>query len=530
MKGCRRWIAGLIVFAGMVMPSVANAADCTLTGSGLETSATDLSTYQPATGTLKASMIFVDFSDHAFDPAEDPPDYPGNLPNPPGIGHSIVDWASNYFGTVSGGRLSLDVKMDDHWVRMPHPASSYSFQTFPGQKAFIQDAVTAADPTFDFSGRQTIYVVSAATGPYTGGGPLPNSPAFIGPDSFGVNTNDGVTIHWGASFGDDVRRPSPDYGAHILAHETSHTFGLPDLYSFGQDFDHQHLNVGAWDRMGWIGPGFGYSGWHSLKLGWLDPSQAVCVDGDATATLTPMSNPGGTKMLISKTDSHTAYVAEVRSSTGVDTGICNEGVLVYKVDANANTGGAHGAGPIDVELSDPNNPGDPTDQLCGAISNAPFGVDQSFTEGPVTVQVLSGDPATGYTVRMTGVVHSVPPDPTPDPTPNPTPNPDPTPTPQTGGIEAKLELNGKRKAVASLTCPAAASACTGKLTLKGRGGLGALGESKYSVAPPGGELTVKIAKSARKTLKNLIRKKGKAKATATLDGPTGTVRQKVKLS
>jgi hypothetical protein len=40
---------------------------------------------------------------------------------------------------------------------------------------------------------------------------------------------------------------------------------------------------------------------------------------------------------------------------------------------------------------------------------------------------------------------------------------------------------------------------------------------------------VKIAKSARKDLADVIKKKGKAKATATLDGPTGTIKTKVKL-
>jgi M6 family metalloprotease-like protein len=544
MKGYRRWIAGLIVVIGLAVPAAADGA-CTLSGSGLETSTTDLSHFQPSTGTLNASMIFVDFPDHHFDPTENPPDYPGNFPNPPGIGHALVDWASTYFDEVSGGRLTLDVKMDNDWVRMPHNASFYNapFLSFAAQRQFMFDAINAADPTFDFSGRQTVYVVSAPTA-----GAIGNSPAFIGEGSFGIDTNDGVRIHWGASMGDDVRRATPNYGAHVLAHETSHTFGLPDLYIFRQSlFENQHLNVGSWDLMGWIGPGFGFTGWNLLKLGWLDPSQVVCVNdsnGDATATLSPLGSPGGTKMLVSKTSSSatsssTAYVAEVRTNTGVDSGmgfdtpICHEGVLIYKVDANAGTGGQHGAGPIDVQLSDPNNPGDPTDQDCGAIANAPFDVGQTFTQGSVTVQVLSGTPASGYSVRMTGpVTPASPTGPTGPTAPTgptgPTGPAGPSATAQTGGIDRKLHLDGKKRVVVSLTCPAEASACTGKVTLTLPEGT-KLATGDYSVAPPGGDVPLNLGRKARKALNSAFGKKSKAKATATLDGASGAVTQKVKL-
>ena len=73
----------------------------------------------------------------------------------------------------------------------------------------------------------------------------------------------------------------------------------------------------------------------------------VCVDGEATATLSPLASPGGTKMLVSKTSASTAYVAEVRTPAGVDAGMCHPGgVLVYEVDANAASGGPVDDGPI----------------------------------------------------------------------------------------------------------------------------------------------------------------------------------------
>ncbi len=391
MKGFRRWIAGVTVLGAMAIPAGAHAADCTLSGSGQE-GPTDTSFYQVPDATLEASMLFVDFSDFPAVSGETPPNDPGK------IGSDLVDWAAGYLGTVSGGRTSLAVQMDTQWRRMPDPATHYTFQTFAGQREFMEDAVDLANPTFNFSGRQILYVVAAPTSNTV----LPNSPAFIAFNNEAI-VADGARIRWGSSMGNDVRFASPDYGSHILAHETGHTFGLPDLYTYSKPFDEAHLNAGAWDLMGWIGPGLGFNGWHRQKLGWLDPAQVVCVDGEATATLTPLATAGATKMMISKTSASTAYVAEVRTPVGVDAGMCHPGgVLIYKVDANAPAGGPVDNGPIFVELAEPSNPGDPNDSVCGALQNAPFELNESFAAGPVTVQVLSGTPATGFQVRMTG--------------------------------------------------------------------------------------------------------------------------------
>jgi len=84
------------VIALAILPGKALASDCTLSGSGLE-GATDTSFYQPATGALKASMIFVDFADHPFAAGESSPQT--------SIGPALVDWATGYFSGVSGGQI-----------------------------------------------------------------------------------------------------------------------------------------------------------------------------------------------------------------------------------------------------------------------------------------------------------------------------------------------------------------------------------------------------------------------------------------
>jgi M6 family metalloprotease-like protein len=516
MNGQRRRIAGLIavvVVASLAGPAAAEAADCTLSGSGQE-GPTDTSFYQAPDATLEASMLFVEFPG---DPAVG-----GETPPETTIGPQLRTWAASYLSDVSFGDTALDVQFDNQWLPMSKPANQYTFQTFAGQREFMAEAATLADTAgFDFSGRRTLYVVAAPTG-----GDLGNSPAFIAFSNEAI-VKDGTSIRWGSSLGDDSHIATNNYGSHVLAHETGHTFGLPDLYSYGEPFATAHLNAGAWDLMGWIGPGLGFNGWHRQKLGWLDPAQAVCVDGEATATLSPLASPGGTKMLVSKTSASTAYVAEVRTPVGVDSAMCHPGgVLIYEVDANAASGGAADNGPIFVELAEPGNPGDPNDSACGALQNAPFEPGENFTAGAVTVQVLSGSPAAGYQVRMTGP--ATPTDPGPaDPT-DPTGPTGPAAGARTGGIEKKLRLDGKKRVIAALTCPAGASACTGTVRLSLSNGK-QLASGGYSVAPPGGDVPLKLGRKARKALKKAFGKKDKTKATALLDGADGKVTQKVKL-
>ena len=493
---------GLALLAGA---GQAQASDCMLSGPGLEGPTT--TTFHQIPGpTLKASMIFVDFSDHPAPGAETPPQST--------IGPQLADPAANYYLAASYDHLELDIKMDDAWVRMPHPSTSYTATTFEGQRAYMADAVTAANNAgFDFSGRQTLYVVGAPTG-----GTLPNSPAFTADDGNAIVV-DGTRIRWGSTLGDDAHLPG-GYGAHVLEHETGHTLGLPDLYRYGAPtFDTTHLGVGSWDLMGWIGPGMDMMAWHKLKLGWLEPSEWTCVQGTATADLTPLDDAGhGKKMLVAQTGPATAYVAEVRGPSGLDSGMCdNGGVLIYKVDDNALSGWASGTPPIQVELAHPSDPGDPNGP-CAALANAPFGVGpgetSDFAEGDVTVHVASGNPSTGYRVTMTG--------PTDDPDP-------PLPGHVTGAVGPRLQLSGLRKATAQLLCPTDNAGCQGKLTLKLKGGK-TLAADRYTVATGGiAELGLKIRRSSKRALRKALGHKQRLGAKVTLDGPSGIHTTKVKL-
>ncbi|MFG2873732.1 M6 family metalloprotease domain-containing protein [Streptomyces sp. NPDC048337] len=298
---------------------VAPASDCALpgrTGWTDEGHDTDRTLFQPSTGTRRVLTLFVDF-----------PDAPDTDSTQPYAAHLAP--AADWLGTASHGRVRLDVSVLPRWIRMPAASDSYGFArglTFEAHEKYVRDAIAAADPYADFSRYDMVYVVptKAATA-------ISFSPTYIhDPATPGV-TADGTRLKWAVTFGQDMWH----WGFKVAAHETGHTFGLPDLYAFTGA---PHRYVGGWDVMGDIaGHAPQFLGWHSWKLGWTRDRQVACLAGPGrrTVTLTPVERPGGTKIAVVRTGETAAYVAESRQG---------QGVLVYKVDSAVRTG----EGPVRV--------------------------------------------------------------------------------------------------------------------------------------------------------------------------------------
>ena len=443
----RRGILGLIAltFGSLVLagPAQADAGACSLTGSGRE-GATDTTFFQVPDSTLETAMIFVDFPDH--------PSVGGETPPSSTIGPTLANRAVSYMNEVSYGETQLQVQMDTTW-REIGASTTYNVSTFFGQQALIADAIDEADDAgFNFSGIQTVIVVMAP-------GAFPGTAAFHASAPDGISV-DGSNVRWGTTVGDDGRYVDarwPEYGSKVLSHEIGHTFGLPDLYRYADinTFELTHLDAGSWDIMGWTGPGLHLVGWHKQKLGWLGPADMVCVNGTSTATISPLDTPGGIKMMVSKTAPGVAYVAEVRRGMGMDSEMCDSGgVLIYRVNADGGNGSLNGIPPISVKPVYPDEPGNPSGQ-CAALSNAGWeGAPEptTFSEGPVTVEILSGSPGTSYSVRMTG--------------PNPNPPPAASGGPTGTRAAALKKCKKKRSAKARKKCRAKAK----KLPMADRAG------------------------------------------------------------
>ena len=341
---------------------------------------------RPKDGTVHAVMLFVDFPD--LQTSERPSSQYSRL----------VPRAKQWFTEVSYGRLKLDVTPASHWVQMPHGVGSYSLAngiTWNEHHDYMADAIRAADPDVDFSRYQVVYVVA----PKNIG--IDRSPAFQAYPGSGIDV-DGTEIRYGATFFDDTRDDGR-YAANVLIHETGHILGLPDLYDVPEPkFWSLFRYAGGWDMMSWNDPGAHFLAWEKWKLGWLEPSQLTCLDSPAevTATVTPLERAGGLKAVVVPLNNTEAYVIEARRKIGEDAPLCEEGVLVYKVDSSVRSG----YGPVKV-MQAQQDPNSGLRDKCGPLYNAPFdkakGEVARFDDNSagVSMQVLSSG-ADGYRVRV----------------------------------------------------------------------------------------------------------------------------------
>jgi M6 family metalloprotease-like protein len=251
----------------------------------------------PTTGALRVAMLFVDF-----------PDSPGTT-QPGAIYQAHVPRVLDWYRTVSYGRLEIEVEPLPSWLRLPVALSEYQAHGFEGA---IEAAVAMADPAFDFSSFDALYVIASM--PSLASTIVDHEPIRV----------DGTAIHswaWLAT-GSLQRLPF------VAIHETGHLLGLPDLY-----VDRVPSSQHSWDVMTAAPRGGGLFAWHRWKLGWLDGDQIVCLArrGTVATTMKPIEEPGGTKTLISRLG-RAAVVVEVRRRLHEDASICRSGVLVYRVD------------------------------------------------------------------------------------------------------------------------------------------------------------------------------------------------------
>jgi M6 family metalloprotease-like protein len=256
-------------------------------------------TVASATGVLRGVILTVEFPNAtaAYPPAE-------HL--------APVEQASAWYQALSRGRLTLSVTGLGRWLRMPLPSDAYSQDA----GRYLADAIASADPYVDFSQVDIVYLVpvEGATGFDAGSAVL---------NSFGVHA-DGKEVRYWVSFANGFGRSDPD--PWVLIHETGHLLGLPDLY-----VQRAPETFHRWDVMAARYPAELFA-WHRWKLGWLDPAEIVCITGRTSrrVTLSPLGSPGGPKALLVRRGNE-VVVAEVRQRLGYDSGLCDPGVLIYRV-------------------------------------------------------------------------------------------------------------------------------------------------------------------------------------------------------
>ena len=321
-------------------------------------------TVAPSEGVLRAVLLLVHAADAAPDTSVAPP-------------RELVDGATDWFSTVSYGRLDFRVETVPRWLSLPRRSPEYVAD--PGR--YLADAVAAADPYVDFSAVDIVYLAPASSTPET------RTSAIL--NGFGVRA-DGREVRLWIPFQAGFATSPGDPGN--LLHETGHLLGLPDLYVAGSPGSFHR-----WDLMAARWPAE-LLAWHRWKLGWLDESQIVCITGKATRTVTlaPLGRHGGVKAVFVKRGRRVLAV-EARTRTGYDRTLCETGVLVYEVDQTP-----FRRAPIRLYAAQ--GDGHPPGTSCGSRWNAPFDVGRrevrALSLSGIRIDVLARRPDGSYRVRV----------------------------------------------------------------------------------------------------------------------------------
>lgn len=339
--------------------------------------------------TLDAVMVFLSFPDAV--PRVEPADLVAD--------HFPA--TSRFFERASYGKFALRPHPRLKWIDMPRASTEYAIKRdwAPEMRtAYLRDALAVADPVIDFSRYDVVYLVAD-------------------PDAPGVDSDATKVVnfdHPPSADGTEIKRVVTVFERHppdrnVLAHETGHVFDLPDLYhrpSDGKgDWD---TYVGDWDVMG---SQFGLApdlfGWHKWKLGWLDRQQVSCVKPTGSSMLTlepldaapPLGASGGTRLAVVRTGEHSALAIEARGSTGNDATTCTEGVLIYRVQGEAESGG----GPIEVVDTHPDSEACWDQSVYPPLADAPLGIGETFTvpEDGTKVEVADRTRTGAWTVKVT---------------------------------------------------------------------------------------------------------------------------------
>jgi M6 family metalloprotease-like protein len=249
---------------------------------------------------------------------------------------------SDWYATVSEGKLIIEWVVLDQWVRMPGRSSDYAIETSNnidrstnGLKLW-NTAMTQSDLVFDFTGIQTVNFL------------LPLGQTFLTETAQGFpwdpgvrnfNTNEGRVDSFSMPgvFMDQAGREYWSY----WAHEFGHAIGLPHVGSSREANPFQ-----TYDLMGTQdGPSRELSGWLRFFGGWLEQDRIYCQDvlnlKSVDITLVPLSgNERGKKVVIVPVTETKTLVIESRRVTRFDctTPTARNGVLAYIYDSTLGHG------------------------------------------------------------------------------------------------------------------------------------------------------------------------------------------------
>jgi M6 family metalloprotease-like protein len=228
------------------------------------------------------------------------------------------------FEGQSYGKLSFGIEHVHGWRRLSKKVGQYSSDTTESHRDLFVE-IFKTYPEIDF--REYDYIVANMPG--------------IGNTAFGERDDLAIPYREGKiKVALNITSPSPI----VLAHETAHLMGLPDLYTYGGVAGPKNP-TGPWDIMSEAGRSTGFLGWHRHKLKWLDAERKAYLTKSAQSLeLVPLSGSSGLSMIVVPVGDPArpskVFVIEVAQSIRLREGATSHagGVLVYSVDASLASG------------------------------------------------------------------------------------------------------------------------------------------------------------------------------------------------
>ncbi len=220
----------------------------------------------------------------------------------------------------------------------------------------------------------------------------------------------------GAQGGDNGCTPNKPQAMGVVAHETGHLFGLPDLYDTGTQGT---SGIGRWGLMASGGertptrPAY-MSAWSRATLGWVTE---VPITHDTTVTLSP-AEVSDTALVVPIAQTNEYFLLENRQQLGSDTNLYAPGLLIWHVDSvlmrqreaanDVNALPPHalrleqadGRGDLDQPGASLLNRGDAGDPFPGSTNNTTFG----FNTDPSS----ANNTGTQSWVTIGGIAQAVP--------------------------------------------------------------------------------------------------------------------------
>ena len=334
-----------------------------------------LTTNQPLTGAVTYAVIPIDFSDA-----------PGTY-TPLSEAQSQMDELANWTHRVSGGRVTITYRTSSTWTRVPSASTAYNLARSGFGLTLAQDAIAAADPTFDFTGISMVLFYLPRTIQGVGEGFNAND----GANGMRIPTSEGIIRFWfgaGKYFYADGKTVWSYW-----AHEIGHSFGLIDLYVRSWASSAPPPMAGFDIMASQDGPSRTLSSWWRFLLGWYNDNQVYCIPSSAltqvTVTLVPIDrSTDGYKAVMVPLTASRILVIESRRREFYDQlfPVGTYGAIAYVIDTTIDNGNGTSVLQVPTGHSTISTPGLPPSHDAFILKG------ESVTVSGITVTVVeSGD-------------------------------------------------------------------------------------------------------------------------------------------